>query len=293
MKKLNLTIFTAILFILTACGEVATSDTQYSDNENKPLTMKIDNTTIYTTSHSRDKVTVNSEQNIGVISLNKKGSITLSGGQDVDFFELLNKNDSKILRFITTPEASNPIDSNKDGIYEVDIKATDYDGNSITYKVAYEIYKKSMDSYRVSLPYSEIHNYSPSDINAPRIQSFSVTGNSVPQNGKAVISKSKLNGKFSYDVTLKDTINADTITIGLKGGSKAIELDYSYGDAETMNFDCTFDKNNGLNKGINFTCNDISIQNTKGNANTLIVFIVCNTTTGMCSSARLPVLFTD
>lgn len=292
MKTLNLNIYIAILLIFTACGKVETSNTQDSTADQTPLTLKIDNKNIYSTSSSRIQVTVNAEQNICVVSINKNGSIILNGGKDMDLFELISQKDSKILRFISTPETSNPIDNDKDGIYEIDIQASDYDGNSITYKVAYKIYNKNTDAYTISLPYAEIRNYSPSDISAPRIQSFSITGNRIPQNDKVIISKSKLNAKFNFSFTLKDEIYADTLSLGFKGGSKAIGLNYIYGDLKTLNFDCTLDSINGINQGINYTCNDISIENTKGSTDTHIVLSVCNNTSHMCSSARIPVLFT-
>lgn len=293
MKTLNIILLTILLLIVTACGEVETTKSHNTPPTEKSLVMYVDNQSISSTPTARIKTTVNPKQKICSITMNKKGSISLIGGKDIDLFELISQGENKILKFITTPELSNPIDDNKDGVYEVDIQASDYDGDFIVYKVAYEIYNETTDAYTVSLPYSKILNYSPNDIDAPRIQSFSTTGNSTPQNGKVIISKSKLNAKFAYSFTLKDEIHADTLTIGFKGGNKAIKLNYTYGDLKTLNFDCTLDSINEINQGINYTCNDINIQNTKGSTDTYIVLFVCNNTSGMCSSARLPVLFTE
>ena len=69
-------------------------------------------------------------KNIYDFSSNEPVSWSLSGGNDIDKF-LINQN-TGLLSFISYPDYNNPNDLNFDNNYELDIRATDEDGNSST-----------------------------------------------------------------------------------------------------------------------------------------------------------------
>lgn len=76
---------------------------------------------------------------VAKISTNKASTITLSGGLDLSLFEINDVGSHKELAFTVQPDPFNPADSNADGIYEVDINASDDDGQTVTFKAAYKI----------------------------------------------------------------------------------------------------------------------------------------------------------
>jgi len=133
---------------------------------------------------------------------------------------------------------------------------------------------------------------------APKIASFSVTGNAPSENNQVIISKSKLGGKFSYSVTIEDAFYAKGLGSGLVDGSGSIIGKHDITKEDTVNFDCVFNNDNGVNSGIDYTCEAVNISNTEGNADTEFYMYVCDkedltSADSKCSVATVPVLFTD
>jgi hypothetical protein len=130
----------------------------------------------------------------------------------------------------------------------------------------------------------------------PKIASFSVTGNTPSKDGKAIISKSKLGGKFSYSVKLEDKFYVKNVYSSLYGGN-SIETDYSLMDySETIDYNCVYNGNGP--KGIDYTCEGVNILSNVYENNTTMAMVVCdnklnseNNLTAHCSYALLPVLF--
>lgn len=76
----------------------------------------------------------NNSKELTSVSINKKGTIKLYG-MDADLFTLI---DNK-LSFVTPMSESNPLDANKDGIYELIITAIDNDSQIISYPIKYKL----------------------------------------------------------------------------------------------------------------------------------------------------------
>jgi hypothetical protein len=388
-----------ITTFFTACGGGGTT-TANTQTDTTTLKLTVGNSTLDSKS-SLLRVTsiINAEKNVSQVSINKEGTISLSGGDDSHLFELLDIMEGKQLAFKTTPDAPNPTDTNSDGIYEVDIMASDNDGQSVTYQAAYKIavpvmlssllsgktyyvdlgndeyneisfnddtisYKGYKDTLfvpgsqaTVSITYTEStfefideggtntvctikdssipiftctenggdalevtflstapefiipRSYTLATLNSninnhhnsltPQISSFSVTGNAPSENSKVVISKSKLNGKFKYNLVIGNALYAKLLLSGLTDGDKSIiTTDSSFLINNTINYDCKFNNDNGSNLGIDYTCNNVNMNNTQGNADTELIIYVCDkedTTSSelQCSSASIPVLFTE
>jgi hypothetical protein len=406
MKTVKLLKLTMITAFFTACGggggstapATTPNTTTNTQTEGVTLQLTVGNLTLDSQSSlPRVTSTINAEKNVTKVSINKEGTISISGGDDSHLFELLDMSEGKQLAFKTTPDASNPTDTNNDGVYEVDIAASDNDGQSITYQAAYKIAKPitissllsgntyyvdlgdnqyneisfnddtiankryqdtvfisgsaatlpityttdtfeftdeegintvctikdssipaftctenggeafdvtflstapefvAPESYKVSAVDEDINNHT--EISVPTISSFTVTGNSPSENGKAIISKSKLNGKFSYEVSLENFAFAQLLNSGLSDADFLI-TEKGNGIDQIEPFNCQFVKDNGENTGIEYTCDGISIENTTGNADTTLYIYVCddqNTSSSdtQCSSASVPVLFTE
>ena len=130
-----------------------------------------------------------------------------------------------------------------------------------------------------------------SDTFAPKIGSFKVVGNSAIQDGKAVVSKSKNGGKFSYSVTLKDSIYANRLYTSLNDASRSVIVEYEFSMGKTLNFDCKLNKIGENGTGVDYSCGEVSLDNTKGNADTHLTAYVCNDTEDKCSKSHVPILF--
>ena len=128
---------------------------------------------------------------------------------------------------------------------------------------------------------------------SPKIASFKVIGNSEIQNGKAVVSKSKNGGKFSYRVTLKDSIYANRLYTALDDGSRSVIVEYEFSMSKTLDFDCKLNKIGKDGTGIDYTCGDVSLDNTKGKADTHLTAYVCDDTEEKCSKSHVPILFIE
>ena len=156
-------------------------------------------------------------------------------------------------------------------------------------------------SYTLTAITANTNNHT--DAFTPKIASFSVTGNAPSENDKVIISKSKLGGKFSYSVTLDDVYSAKEsysalLTEEMKfEGTQGIKTNYEITTNKTLTYNCIFDKENGTNQGINYTCVGVHVINTQGNADTNFGIGVCdkevNATDAKCSIATVPVLFID
>jgi hypothetical protein len=131
------------------------------------------------------------------------------------------------------------------------------------------------------------------DTFAPKIVSFEVTGNSTPQNGKVVVSKSKKGGVFSYKVVLKDAVYANRVYTQLVDGTRSIIIDYDLSQGDKLDFKCRVDAVGAEGKGVDYTCEDISINNTAGDRDTFMQVLVCNSDEDKCSNAGVPILFTE
>ncbi len=132
-------LFLTILFI-TSCGGGGGDDGE-STPTITTLSIKVGNVTLDSTSTLPRAIIVISGDNKKVteISTNKASTISLSGGLDLSLFEINDVNSHKELAFKMQPDRFNPADSNADGVYEVNIKAVDDDGQTVTFKVAYKI----------------------------------------------------------------------------------------------------------------------------------------------------------
>ena len=134
------------IFIFSACGGGGSSDApEQTEEETSTVTLKltVGNANIASGS-TLSRVTSNISEdtvNITTVSTNKTATITANGGADADLFVLKNtdKSTKKELSFISKRDANNPTDANQDGVYEVDIQATDEDGQMATYKAGYKI----------------------------------------------------------------------------------------------------------------------------------------------------------
>ena len=139
---------------------------------------------------------------------------------------------------------------------------------------------------------SELTQNNP-DTFAPKIASFKVVGNSAIQDGKAVVSKSKNGGKFSYSVTLKDSIYANRLYTALDDGSRSVIVEYEFGMSKTLDFDCKLNSIGEDGTGIDYSCGDISLDNTTGKADTHLTAYVCDDTEEKCSKSLIPILFVE
>jgi len=99
------------------------------------LTVGEESSTSVYSPHGTPIVLLDGTKDITKVSINKEGNIELQG-PDADLFTLSNNQ----LSFIAEVNASNPIDANEDGIYELEIKATDNDGQTVRYGVWYKVY---------------------------------------------------------------------------------------------------------------------------------------------------------
>jgi len=140
VQKLTLATVLSSALIFTACGGGGSGG---SDNYTPPevsLELTVGNFTMDSASSiSRITTTISANiKTVAKVSINKDGDISING-TDADLFTLNGTGRSRILSFIQQPVASDPIDENGDGVYEVDIKGEDTDGNSVTYKAAYVI----------------------------------------------------------------------------------------------------------------------------------------------------------
>ena len=85
--------------------------------------------------HETPIVLLDGTKDITNVSINKEGNIELQGA-DANLFSLSNNQ----LSFAVEVNASNPIDANEDGIYELEIVSTDNDGQTVRYDVWYKVY---------------------------------------------------------------------------------------------------------------------------------------------------------
>ena len=142
IKNFTITTITAIL--LSGCGGGGSDETTAPVATPIPeaitLKLTVGNTTLDSGSHlSRVTSTItDSTKDVAIVKINKEGTITLSG-EDSSLFELTDIEKGKQLSFVTKPDALSPMDSDQDGVYKIDINAQDNDGQSITYKTAYQI----------------------------------------------------------------------------------------------------------------------------------------------------------
>jgi hypothetical protein len=149
----------------------------------------------------------------------------------------------------------------------------------------------STSDYTVTLRGENLINNT--DTFAPKIGYFEIVGNSKSENNKAVVSKSKNGGKFSYLVVLKNEIYLNRLYSALNDGSESIILEYDFSSMnKNIEFDC---KLNSISKEghVNYTCNDISIENSTGSYDTNLTIVACNDTEDKCSVARIPILFKE
>ena len=143
---------------------------------------------------------------------------------------------------------------------------------------------------------ANVSNYP--DTFAPKIASFSVTGNKASENGKAVIYKSRFNGSFSYTVKYEDGIYAQLLGVQLVGGNYSINTTKNLFPGSESKSNCKFDRVGPNGEGVQYTCNNIVIDNESGSLDTSFEAYICdNTDTSSssvkCSVARVPVLFVD
>lgn len=130
IKKFIAGLGLAIMVILSGCGPA---------DEGGFLQLTVGEHVLTTSSSSRaSSEQISAEQDIAFVKINMEGTISLSGGEDKSLFELKDVPGGKMLAFRTLPNPYDPKDTNKNGIYEIDITATS-GTQSITYEAAYEI----------------------------------------------------------------------------------------------------------------------------------------------------------
>lgn len=118
--------------VLSGCGGPGDEDSGF-------LTLTIGDKKILTSSSSRElPKEIKAQQDVVLVKVNKSGTLSLSGGDDKNLFELKDTSGGKMLAFRTSPNPYEPKDADKNGVYEVDITGTSGD-ESITYKAAYKI----------------------------------------------------------------------------------------------------------------------------------------------------------
>ncbi len=136
--------------------------------------------------------------------------------------------------------------------------------------------------------------FNDNDTFAPKISYMEVIGNRSPQNGQAVISKSSNGGEFSYQVVLKDEIYTNRVYSGLNDGTDGMVLEYEMTMGKVFDFNCQLNRiASDEQEGVDYTCNNVRMQNMEGNNSTYIVVTVCNDTEEKCSTAGIPVLFVE
>ena len=145
MIKNLLTTSLLSIFLLSGCGGGgSSSDSKETKEEMVTLPLKLTVGNMHIDSASTlSRVTINiSEEtlNVTTVSTNKPATIRATGA-DADLFVLKDsdKNNTKELAFISLREANNPTDANQDGVYEINIEATDEDAQVAVFKVAYKI----------------------------------------------------------------------------------------------------------------------------------------------------------
>ena len=120
--------------VLSGCGPA-----EGNGDENASLQLTVGEHNLTTSSLTREDIEqISAQQNVALVKINLNGTISLSGGDDKNLFELKDVSGGKMLAFRATPNPYDPQDANKDGVYKVDITGTAGD-ESITYKAAYKI----------------------------------------------------------------------------------------------------------------------------------------------------------
>lgn len=132
-------------FFLASCGGGSSS----SDSDPDPaeaLVLTVGNINIDSNSSINARLTRSISvtdlvqgTGIDIIITNKIGDRSISGGADAALFEITQINNVQYLAFISTPDEFNPADANADGRYEVDVRATDNDNQSVTLPLSYAI----------------------------------------------------------------------------------------------------------------------------------------------------------
>jgi hypothetical protein len=147
-------------------------------------------------------------------------------------------------------------------------------------------------SWKVSASDDNIHN--DENTNAPHIDSFVVTGNAPRDNdGKAQIYKSKMDGNFTLSGTISSSGYQPSVLVMLENGSHFIQRTFGgYADNEQI-FNCQF---KGDDTTLNYSCENIDINDTDADSDTYIYFYACNDANlsdpdTKCNVAWVPALF--
>jgi len=402
-KQLTLATVLSSAIIFTACGGGGGGGG--SDDTTPPevtLTLTVGKVTIDSTSTVSRITTTLSGYNKAVttIDINKDGEISING-TDSDLFALNGTGKSRTLTFVQQPVASDPIDENGDGVYEVDIKGEDTDGNSVTYKAAYKIavpytaksklsgktyYVDQGDNKYIEVKYTdtgftekyyvdtepsgtvlnqditydndkfkftnnegeditctvgpntppslkcskagsstqETINYLASapafvvpssyivsasdddivnheDFSVPKIKSFKVTGNKPAEDGQAIVSKSKLGGKFSYTIEIDNEMFLKKSFVRLGNSGVGISATPGSNLLEKYTDSC---KLLSIDSGVKYMCTaedgtqPINVDNQEASNDTYFIVYLCDKqdlddTDIKCSAAKVPVLFED
>ena len=135
IKKMLASLGVAFVLLLTGCGGGGGS----GDGDFEFPTLKIGDKVIFSSSLSRERpIEIKVQKDVVTVKVNGSATISLTGGEDKNLFELKDVSGGKILTFQIAPNPYTPQDADNDGVYEVDITVT-AGGESIIYKAAYRI----------------------------------------------------------------------------------------------------------------------------------------------------------
>ena len=127
----------ALVLVLSGCG--GPDNENGDEDKGTPLKMTVGKHILTKSSSTREDIEqISAQQNVTLVKINLSGTISLSGGDDKNLFELKEVSGGKMLAFRTVPNPYEPQDANKDGVYKVNITGTAGE-ESITYKAAYRI----------------------------------------------------------------------------------------------------------------------------------------------------------
>ena len=132
---------------------------------------------------------------------------------------------------------------------------------------------------------------------SPRISYISFTGNADIDNGKVQVYSDKDNGSFEYTVGLENRTYAKALVTGLEDGNRSIIYRYGIVADSASNYSCNFTKITD-NGNVVYRCNNITVANTEGAADTRMLAVVCDDAnlsnpSRLCSWATVPVIFIE